>query len=130
MIACYNTIFLQTNEDEKEISKDMEKYMDMQNERYNELMLLMENDSVPNFEPFECPICLVPYNPHEGLILKNCLHTFCKYIIAVKPFNNYFFFFESFPFFSFLNFSSFLQYYDKIIIDFFQNVHCKYRFIF
>ncbi|KAF7382130.1 hypothetical protein HZH66_013562 [Vespula vulgaris] len=77
-----NSVHLNTNEDEKEISKDMEKYMDMQNERYNELMLLMENDSVPNFEPFECPICLVPYNPHEGLILKNCLHTFCKMCIA------------------------------------------------
>ncbi|XP_043488927.1 ranBP-type and C3HC4-type zinc finger-containing protein 1-like [Polistes fuscatus] len=51
-------------------------------ERYKELVALMENKMVPNFEPFECPICLISYKPLDGLVLKNCLHTFCKECIS------------------------------------------------
>ncbi|XP_047367642.1 ranBP-type and C3HC4-type zinc finger-containing protein 1-like isoform X2 [Vespa velutina] len=74
-----NYINLKANKNEIEDTYENEY---MQNERYNELMLLMANDFVPNFEPFECPICFVPYKPQEGLVLKNCLHTFCKTCLA------------------------------------------------
>ncbi|XP_015177005.1 PREDICTED: ranBP-type and C3HC4-type zinc finger-containing protein 1-like [Polistes dominula] len=50
----------------------------VQIDSYQELVALTENNIVPNFEPFECPICFISYKPFEGLVLKNCLHTFCK----------------------------------------------------
>jgi hypothetical protein len=28
---------------------------------------------------FECPICKSDCNPGEGIIVKDCLHTFCRY---------------------------------------------------
>ncbi|XP_035727570.1 ranBP-type and C3HC4-type zinc finger-containing protein 1-like isoform X2 [Vespa mandarinia] len=77
-----NLTKLLKNANENEISEDTYENEYMQNERYNELMLLMANDFVPNFEPFECPICLVPYKSLEGLVLKDCLHTFCKTCLA------------------------------------------------
>lgn len=33
---------------------------------------------VANPEEFECPICFTVVDALEGVILKNCLHTFCK----------------------------------------------------
>ena len=43
----------------------------------------LEKESyVKNQEPFECPICMVEYGAGDGVILKNCLHTFCKECIC------------------------------------------------
>lgn len=47
-------------------------------ERYEELMSLENCDVIPNFESIECPICFVTYGPREGVILKDCLHMFCR----------------------------------------------------
>lgn len=47
--------------------------------QYMELLSLDERmDLTKNTEKFECSICLVDYQPLEGVILRNCLHTFCK----------------------------------------------------
>lgn len=43
-----------------------------------ELLKLQDEDVTPNPEPFDCPICFATIESREGVILKNCLHTFCK----------------------------------------------------
>ncbi|KAL0107201.1 hypothetical protein PUN28_015610 [Cardiocondyla obscurior] len=46
--------------------------------RYEELISLENWDVIPNSEPIECPICFVTYGPREGVILRDCLHMFCR----------------------------------------------------
>lgn len=47
--------------------------------QYIELLSLDESmDLTKNTEPFECSVCLTEYQPHEGVVLRNCLHTFCR----------------------------------------------------
>ena len=46
-------------------------------------LLELENyDFVPNQSVFECKICLTEVEPGDGLILKNCLHEYCKVCLA------------------------------------------------
>lgn len=46
--------------------------------QYIELLSLDDSmDLTKNTEVFECSICMVDYQPLEGVILRNCLHTFC-----------------------------------------------------
>ena len=35
-------------------------------------------DIIPNAEPFECIICYLDIEPGDGVVLRECLHTFCK----------------------------------------------------
>lgn len=47
--------------------------------QYIELLSLDDSmDLTKNMEIFECSVCMVDYQPLEGLVLRNCLHTFCK----------------------------------------------------
>lgn len=43
-----------------------------------ELHRLNDMSFVKNSVPFECPICMTDIRIDDGVILKNCLHTFCK----------------------------------------------------
>lgn len=45
---------------------------------YTELLNLDTTDAISNMEPFECPICFVEYEKGNGIILRDCLHIFCK----------------------------------------------------
>ncbi|XP_074115919.1 uncharacterized protein LOC141538386 isoform X2 [Cotesia typhae] len=47
-------------------------------EQYKQLMMLENCDIVLNVEPIECPICFVVYDPLEGVVLRDCLHSFCR----------------------------------------------------
>ena len=39
----------------------------------------LENlDIIPNAETFECTICYLETEPGDGVVLRECLHTFCK----------------------------------------------------
>ena len=39
----------------------------------------LENlDIIPNAENFECTICFLDTEPGDGVVLRECLHTFCK----------------------------------------------------
>ncbi|XP_076180528.1 uncharacterized protein LOC143153340 [Ptiloglossa arizonensis] len=51
-------------------------------ERYEELISLENCDVIPNSEPIECPVCFITYGPREGVILRDCLHMFCRSCIA------------------------------------------------
>ena len=44
----------------------------------NVAMSLESVNLVPNTEEFECPICFDDYEPGEGVVLRECFHTFCK----------------------------------------------------
>lgn len=55
---------------------------DVKMARYEELISLENWDVIPNSEPIECPICFVTYGPREGVILRDCLHMFCRPCIA------------------------------------------------
>lgn len=47
--------------------------------QYIELLSLDDSMEITtNSEMFECSICFVEYQALEGVILRNCLHTFCK----------------------------------------------------
>lgn len=46
------------------------------------LVTLSDASVVPNPESFECPICFVPYEPYEGVILRDCFHSFCRECLA------------------------------------------------
>lgn len=92
------TEVLQTNE-EKQETTETDKIISTTNEhqqeaaetdmsedakigRYEELISLENWDVIPNSEPIECPICFVTYGPREGVILRDCLHMFCRSCIA------------------------------------------------
>lgn len=53
---------------------------------YTELLSLDTTDVVPNSEPFECPICFMPMKANEGIVLRDCLHIFCRecVILTIK----------------------------------------------
>lgn len=47
--------------------------------QYIELLSLDDSmDLTKNIEPFECSVCLVEYQSYDGVMLRNCLHTFCR----------------------------------------------------
>lgn len=45
---------------------------------YLDLLKLDTKETVPNIEQFECPICFLEVSSGEGVILRDCLHSFCK----------------------------------------------------
>lgn len=45
---------------------------------YTELLSLDTTDVVPNSEPFECPVCFMKYGAKDGVVLRDCLHVFCR----------------------------------------------------
>lgn len=47
-------------------------------QNYNDLIKLDDLDLVTNNEPFECSVCLLDVKADDGVILKECLHSFCK----------------------------------------------------
>ncbi|XP_014256597.1 uncharacterized protein LOC106670617 [Cimex lectularius] len=51
-------------------------------ENYQKLMDLEKDDLIISMEEFECPICLVRYEPNDGVILRECLHVFCRGCLA------------------------------------------------
>lgn len=56
--------------DEKEEMKE--------NQTYQQLVNLDNEDLVPNVEGFECLVCLTNCLPGQGVTLRECLHQFCK----------------------------------------------------
>lgn len=52
------------------------------NAHYNQLLNLDNTNVVPNAEPFLCPVCLTDIAIGAGVILRECLHTFCRECIV------------------------------------------------
>ncbi|XP_067825146.1 ranBP-type and C3HC4-type zinc finger-containing protein 1-like isoform X2 [Heptranchias perlo] len=54
---------------------------ELENERlqnYQHLLQLDDRELVPNREAIECRICLSDVKPEDGVVLRDCLHSFCK----------------------------------------------------
>ncbi|XP_018917886.2 uncharacterized protein [Bemisia tabaci] len=49
---------------------------------YHELLNLDKSDLIPNVDEFECPVCFSTCKSREGVVLRECLHTFCKGCLA------------------------------------------------
>jgi hypothetical protein len=45
---------------------------------YFELVQLDDVKCVTNTESFECPVCFVDIGVGEGIVLRDCLHSFCR----------------------------------------------------
>lgn len=45
---------------------------------YLDLLKLDSKETVPNIDKFDCPICFLEVRSGEGVILRDCLHGFCK----------------------------------------------------
>lgn len=65
---------LQTNGCESKANNQFEQKSTI----YNDLINLDDLNLVTNCETFECPICLNQTLVGEGVVLRDCLHTFCK----------------------------------------------------
>ena len=53
----------------------------LENERRENLVQLLNADLqqlITNADEFVCPICFDSISPGDGIILRECLHTFCK----------------------------------------------------
>lgn len=48
------------------------------NQAYQKLLHLEQSDAVPNAEAFNCSVCLMEVPVGIGVILRDCLHSFCK----------------------------------------------------
>lgn len=63
----------------KIIIQKQEKMKKELEEKFFEMAALYNLELNENIEPFDCDICMeqnIP--PHQGVILKECLHVFCK----------------------------------------------------
>lgn len=45
---------------------------------YSRLVELEEQDLVPSMEAFECSVCFLDVEPGRGVLLRDCLHMFCR----------------------------------------------------
>ncbi|XP_029947087.1 ranBP-type and C3HC4-type zinc finger-containing protein 1 [Salarias fasciatus] len=45
---------------------------------YRDLLATDDMDIITNTEEAECPVCFLPLTPGEGIVLRECLHTFCR----------------------------------------------------
>lgn len=70
-------MMLEDEMQEKERQKEADK---------NPVLLLLldadNHDFIEFTEPFECPVCFVDIEVGDGVVLKNCLHKFCKICIV------------------------------------------------
>ncbi|XP_066907673.1 uncharacterized protein [Halyomorpha halys] len=60
-----------TKADEEEKAKNYQKLVDLE-----------KDDIIIYPEAFECPVCLTDYSPMEGVVLRECLHVFCRNCIS------------------------------------------------
>lgn len=45
---------------------------------FTTLLQTAQQSLIPNPEEFDCGICYVPVDPGEGVVLRECLHRFCR----------------------------------------------------
>jgi RanBP-type and C3HC4-type zinc finger-containing protein 1 len=65
---------------------------------FDQLVLMAQQSLVQNNEEFECAICFTTVLPGEGVMLRECLHCFCRLVIQNIESDGYvFFFFYALP---------------------------------
>uniref|UniRef100_A0A3Q1IGZ6 RanBP-type and C3HC4-type zinc finger-containing protein 1 n=1 Tax=Anabas testudineus TaxID=64144 RepID=A0A3Q1IGZ6_ANATE len=64
---------------EKEAIRQYQKAREEERkENFARLVMMDGQDLVPNPEPVDCKICYVDLQPGEGVLLRECLHCFCR----------------------------------------------------
>ena len=61
----------------------------LERERAENLQALLQAEQealITNDEGFECTICLDDVEAGEGVVLRNCLHQFCKFVSRILTF--------------------------------------------
>ena len=53
---------------------------------YEHMLSVDNQDMVPNMEEFECPVCFDTVKAGDGVILRECLHKFCRYVVTIESF--------------------------------------------
>ena len=61
----------------KKSNTDVKK-LSFQGKNFNNYKMLDDLDIIPNIERFECVICFLEIEPGDGVVLRECLHNFCK----------------------------------------------------
>ncbi|KDR15364.1 RanBP-type and C3HC4-type zinc finger-containing protein 1 [Zootermopsis nevadensis] len=70
------------NELQQITAEERQRDAEKQHQHYLQLVDLDNTDLVPNVEPFECSVCIVQYEAGEGVVLRECLHVFCRTCLA------------------------------------------------
>ncbi|XP_023211481.1 uncharacterized protein LOC111614336 [Centruroides sculpturatus] len=70
-----NEILSKTSLEKKE---DTSYKVDVAKENYKRWMEIDDQDLIKNLEYFDCPICFIGVEAGEGIMLKDCLHLFCR----------------------------------------------------
>ncbi|XP_033753997.1 ranBP-type and C3HC4-type zinc finger-containing protein 1-like [Pecten maximus] len=72
----------QQSVEEEEVKKyenqRRQKQLARRQENFERLLAVEEQHLVDNTEEFDCPICFDTIQPGEGLVLRECLHSFCR----------------------------------------------------
>lgn len=55
---------------------------DEKRKNYERMMMLEKADLIPATEPFECSVCLSTCEAADGVMLRDCLHIFCRGCLA------------------------------------------------
>jgi RanBP-type and C3HC4-type zinc finger-containing protein 1 len=59
-------------------AEERQQEAEKHHQHYLQLVDLDNTDLVSNVEPFECSVCIVQYEAGEGVVLRECLHIFCR----------------------------------------------------
>lgn len=72
------------------LKEDNEPKLNPYRGNYKENVSFMDddNDVVPNHCKFECPLCFNNCLPNDGVVLRDCIHSFCKICIRASIINN------------------------------------------
>lgn len=80
-VPIYNQRFTFVKTDEKDSAAGDIRSPDEHNfETYLELLNYENTELVTNLDDFECSICLTIQYAGDGVVLKACLHTFCRWV--------------------------------------------------
>ncbi len=63
-------------------SEEEERHRNLAQSRanYEHILNLESKEFITNTEAFDCPVCFDEINPGDGVVLRECLHKFCKYV--------------------------------------------------
>jgi len=66
----------------QEVKEDVKEKKEIKEKNLDAYKQLENLDIIPNAETFECAICFLEIEPGDGVVLRECLHTFCKLCLA------------------------------------------------
>ena len=60
------------------LEEEKRKHLKEREDNFSALMAAEGASLIPNPEEYDCSICFLPVPVGEGVILRGCLHEFCK----------------------------------------------------